>query len=114
VAEQLGVVITLEEARRQLNDYRIRNPKVVAYWHHLDRQLQQSVGGGEMQIELPSGRRIGYRNLIRRHGDVYATFATPEGYRENKLWGGHSRKTFAKAWHVTSSPKDFCGSCVLA
>lgn len=88
LAEQLGVVITLEEAHRQLNDYRRRNPKIVAYWRHLDRQLQMSVGAGEMQIELPSGRRLAYRNLIRRRGDVYATFATPEGYRENKLWSG--------------------------
>jgi hypothetical protein len=89
VAEQLGIVMTPEEARRQLNDYRCRNPRVVAYWNRLDRQLQMSVGGvAEMQIELPNSRHLVYRNLIRRHGDVYATFATPDGHRESKLWGG--------------------------
>jgi DNA polymerase len=80
--------MTPEEARRQLSDYRSRNRRVVAYWNRLDRQLQMSVGSGQMEIALPSGRTICYKNLVRRHGDVYATFATPDGYRENKIWGG--------------------------
>jgi hypothetical protein len=88
VAEQMGVNMTLEEARRQLNDYRIRNRRVVAYWERLDRQLQMSVGAGEMEIALPSGRHLHYRNLHRKNGDVYATFATEKGYRETKIWGG--------------------------
>jgi hypothetical protein len=80
--------MTLEEARRQLSDYRSRNQRVVAYWNRLDRQLQMSVGAGQMEIALPSGRMILYKNLTRRHGDVYSTFASPDGYRENKIWGG--------------------------
>jgi DNA polymerase len=88
VAEQMSTNITLEEARRQLNDYRVRNRRVVAYWHKLDRDLQMSVGAGEMEVALPSGRNLRYHNLRRLHGDVYATFASEEGYRETKLWGG--------------------------
>ena len=95
--EQLGIVMTLEEARRRLQDYRARNPRVVAYWNRLDRQLQMSVAGGEMQIELPNGRLLTYRNLRRLHGDVYATFATGEGYRESKLWGGSLTENIVQA-----------------
>jgi DNA polymerase len=88
VLEQLGIRMTLEEAHRQLNEYRIRNPKVVRYWNRLDTQLQRSIGDGEFHIALPSGRELIYRHLHRRGRDVYATFASSEGYRENKLWGG--------------------------
>jgi hypothetical protein len=88
VLEQLGVRITLEEARRQLNEFRLRNPRVVRYWNRLDSQLQRSVGDGQFRIALPSGRELVYRELHRRGRDIYATFASPEGYRENKLWGG--------------------------
>jgi hypothetical protein len=88
VAAELGIFMTLEEAKRELSNYRRRNPKVVKYWEHLDRHLQFSVGDGEMAINLPSGRQLHYRNLLRRGSNVYAALATAEGYRETRLWGG--------------------------
>ena len=88
VAAELGIFMTLEEAKRELSNYRRRNPKVVKYWANLDRHLQFSVGDGEMAINLPSGRHLHYRNLLRRGSNVYATLATAEGYRETQLWGG--------------------------
>jgi DNA polymerase len=56
-----------------------------------------SVGGGEVQIGLPNGRLLTYRNLRRLHGDVYATFSTGEGYRETKLWGGSLTENIVQA-----------------
>jgi DNA polymerase len=88
VLAEMGVAMGLEEARRQLFDYRRRNPKVVAYWDRLSRQVNMSVGNGEFGIELPSGRILRYKGLFRRGRDVYCPLATENGYRESKLWGG--------------------------
>ena len=88
VLAEMGVNMTLEEAKRQLTDYRRRNPKVVAYWDRLTRQVNMSVGAGEFGIELPSGRVLHYKGLFRRGRDVYCNLATEDGYRESKLWGG--------------------------
>jgi DNA polymerase len=88
VLAEMGVAMTLDEARRQLSDYRRRNPKVVAYWDRLTRLVNMSVGDGEFGIELPSGRVLHYQGLFRRGRDVYCPLATEEGYRESKLWGG--------------------------
>jgi DNA polymerase len=88
VLAEMGVAMTLDEARRQLADYRRRNPKVVAYWDRFTRLVQMSVGNGEFSIELPSGRTLHYRGLIRRGNDVCCNLATEDGYRESRLWGG--------------------------
>jgi DNA polymerase I-like protein with 3'-5' exonuclease and polymerase domains len=88
VLAEMGVAMSLDEARRQLVDYRRRNPKVVAYWNRFTRQVQMSVGDGEFSIELPSGRTLHYRGLIRRGNDVCCNLATEEGFRESRLWGG--------------------------
>jgi hypothetical protein len=85
---EMGVAMTLDEAKRQLADYRRRNPKVVAYWDRFTRQAQMSVGDGEFSIELPSGRALHYRGLVRRGQDVCCHLATEDGYRESRLWGG--------------------------
>jgi hypothetical protein len=88
VLAEMGVSMTLEEARRQLSDYRRRNPKVVKYWDRLTRRTQMSVGNGEFSINLPSGRALHYRGLVRRGNDVCCNLAAEDGYRESKLWGG--------------------------
>jgi hypothetical protein len=88
VLAEMGVAMTLEEARRQLTDYRRRNPKVVAYWNRFTRLAQMSVGNGEFSIELPSGRALHYRGLVRRGNDAHCHLATENGYRESHLWGG--------------------------
>jgi DNA polymerase I-like protein with 3'-5' exonuclease and polymerase domains len=88
VLAEMGVAMTLDEAKRQLVDYRRRNPKVVAYWNKFTRLAQMSVGNGEFGIELPSGRVLHYRGLIRRGNDVCCNLATEDGYRESRLWGG--------------------------
>jgi DNA polymerase I-like protein with 3'-5' exonuclease and polymerase domains len=97
VLSEMGVAITLEEAKRQLSDYRRRNPKVVAYWEKWNREVQFSVGEGVLNIRLPSGRELHYRNLRRRGRDVYCTFATEDGYRESKLWGGFLTENIVQA-----------------
>jgi hypothetical protein len=88
VLAEMGVAMTLDEAKRQLVDYRRRNPKVVKYWDKFTRLAQMSVGNGEFGIELPSGRVLHYRGLIRRGNDVRCNLATEEGFRESHLWGG--------------------------
>jgi DNA polymerase len=88
VASEMGVHITPKEARRQLDDYQRRNPKVVRYWDRLGRKLQTSVGAGELAIQLPGGRALHYSSLVRRGREVCATLATEDGYRETRLWGG--------------------------
>jgi DNA polymerase I-like protein with 3'-5' exonuclease and polymerase domains len=88
VLAEMGVSLTLEEAKRQLSDYRLRNPKVVAYWSRLTRLAQTSVGDGGFSIELPSGRVLRYHDLIRRGDDVICNLSTEDGFRESRLWGG--------------------------
>jgi DNA polymerase len=107
VLAEMGVAMTLDEARRQLADYRRRNPKVVAYWGRFTRLAQMSVGNGEFSIELPSGRALHYRGLIRRGGDVCCNLATEDGYRESRLWGGLLTENAVSAmardifvWHI--------------
>jgi hypothetical protein len=108
VLAEMGVSMSLEEARRQLSDYRRRNPKVVAYWDRLTRLVNRSVGDGEFGIELPSGRTLHYRGLFRRGQDVYCQLATEKGYRESKLWGGLLTENAVSAtardifvWHIS-------------
>ena len=43
-----------------VKDYRERNPKVVALWRQMQKALEDAVGG-DLEIELPSGRKLTYR-----------------------------------------------------
>lgn len=61
-------------SRRIVKQFRERNPlladKEVGIWYRLDRAFKASVGG-DFTMELPSGRKLIYRNVRREVSVVY-------------------------------------------
>lgn len=66
-----GLDITQREAKIQVQDYRVKNKKIVRQWAQLDAQFQRSVGDS-FEMELPSGRTMTYFNVIRKQGQTFA------------------------------------------
>jgi DNA polymerase len=80
-----GEEISAPRAETAVNDFRSSNPQLVNFWRRLDRLARNSVGG-EMEVELPSGRTIIYRDVCMREGDVVGRPVAGEPHR--KLYGG--------------------------
>lgn len=58
------IVLTDDEAKAAVAEYRAANPKVVDLWADLDRCLRQSAGE-DFEYELPSGRCMKWRSVRR-------------------------------------------------
>lgn len=57
-----GLVLTFEEAKQAVLQYRAANPLVVRYWDKLQRALSGALGR-TLRLRLPSGRIMAYRNV---------------------------------------------------
>jgi hypothetical protein len=70
--------------------YRRKNPKVLALWKLLENNLRMSVTRSDetYEIELPSGRRLSYRNPNNNEGHLSAEIVRGGKYVRMKWWGG--------------------------
>jgi len=80
---QFGHLITPRESKMQVNDFRRKERKIVAFWNKLGVQLENAIGG-DLVIELPTWNNMVYRNVKKVEGQLSATLATG---RVNRLWG---------------------------
>lgn len=83
-------------ARKIVKDYRESNPGVVALWGSLDAAFKDSVGG-DFEMELPSGRKMMYREVRSEYRPVMEkdgkmrrkkVFTAMVGDRRTVLYGG--------------------------
>lgn len=80
---QYGHLISLRDAKIQVNDFRRKERLIVNFWNRLQNRLEESIGD-DLEIELPSWNSMKYRDVRRVKGQISATLSTG---RINRLWG---------------------------
>lgn len=65
IAAGYDVALTSEQSQKLVLDFRMSNPKITALWKKLDDNFRASVNGN-YEMELPSGRVMTYRNVLRQ------------------------------------------------
>ena len=91
VAKMLaGLDISLQEAKRIVREYRDSNPKITALWAKLDRALKMSTDPNDrtLEIPLPSGRSLVYRDVRRVTGNIVAKLPRLGKLMDVKLHSG--------------------------
>ena len=88
-----------------VQDYRKNNPKITGLWESLSESLEESIGG-DLEVELPSGRSMKYRN-IRRQGGELTCFDSIGGNRK-RVYGGLVTENLTQAL-----ARDVFAECVL-
>jgi DNA polymerase len=79
------------EAERLVALYRAKNPKVTALWKQLEDTLRKTAHSKDdhhVEISLPSGRSITYRNVSTDHGGLTAEIPRNGKMLRLGLWGG--------------------------
>ena len=84
-----GLDISLQEAQETVQAYRDSNPKIVALWRKMDRELRVATDprDGTLEIALPSGRCLVYRNVRRVTGNIVAKLPRNGKMMDVKLYG---------------------------
>ena len=75
---------TRNEAERAAADFRAHNPGIVKLWNQMDDALKANLGGN-LDVELPSGRTIRYFNIKRGRFGIEGQ--TVMGGRHEKMYG---------------------------
>lgn len=81
------LVITEEQAKGIVADFRYRNPKITSFWNRLERKMEECANrDGMFVIELPSGRRLKYTAVAKFNNTLLARL----GYTRQResFWGG--------------------------
>jgi DNA polymerase I-like protein with 3'-5' exonuclease and polymerase domains len=88
-----------EEAARLVYLYRNKNPKVGELWKMLENNLRASVIRNDdmFHIELPSGRKLPYRNPNNNEGHLSAEIVRGGKYLKLKWWGGSLAENLVQA-----------------
>jgi DNA polymerase len=79
-----GITITPQEATRTVESFRGSNRKITALWNRLQNDFHRSAGG-DFVVELPSGRKLTYRD-VRSSGGW--TARVERGGRRIPFYGG--------------------------
>lgn len=79
-----GIEITLAEAEKVVTEFRQSNRRITALWNRLQTDFRRSANG-DYEIELPSGRRLTYRNVSGKGG---WTAQTERGGPRQYIYGG--------------------------
>lgn len=90
VAKIMGnVVLTPAESEATVADYRRSNKRITALWRRLEGHLAKHAHTGQEAVfELPSGRKMAYRD-VRRAGNKLTTVSCQGGSMFRKsIWGG--------------------------
>jgi DNA polymerase len=88
-----------EEATRLVHLYRKKNPKVGELWKVLENNLRASVIRNDdmFYVELPSGRKLAYRNPNNNEGHLSAEIVRGGKYMRMKWWGGSLTENLVQA-----------------
>lgn len=84
-----GLDITLQEAQQTVQAYRDSNPKIVALWRKMDRELRIATDPNDkvLIVPLPSGRELTYRQITRKNGEITGLLPRLGKMMEVKLYG---------------------------
>jgi DNA polymerase len=80
-----------EEAERLVKLYRAKNPLVTKLWRNLEdilRATARNPNQRNAEVELPSGRKLIYRNVSLDHGGLTAELPRNGKMMRLGLWGG--------------------------
>jgi len=83
----------------QVEDYRRSSPLVTATWRSLDNFAKQAAGASDrlLQIELPSGNKLTYRNCRATGDGVTAQIVRNGKYCVSKIYGAAILENIAQA-----------------
>lgn len=84
-----GLDISLQEAQETVQSYRDSNPKIVALWRKMDRELRIATDPNDktLIVPLPSGRDLVYRDVRRVTGNIVAKMPRLGKLMDVKLYG---------------------------
>ena len=87
------------EASRLVHLYRSKNPKVGELWKKLENNLRAQVirNADKFDVELPSGRKLSYRNPNNNEGHLSAEIVRGGKYMRMKWWGGSLTENLVQA-----------------
>lgn len=87
------------EAKRLVQLYRQKNPKVGELWKKLENNLRMSVIKNEDKffVELPSGRKLVYREPNNNEGHLSAKVVRGGQFIRLKWWGGSITENLVQA-----------------
>ena len=88
-----GIDITLPDAKRIVQEFRASNKRITALWNRLQTEFRWSVRG-DYEVELPSGRRLVYRNVSSQGG---WTAQTERGGPKQYIYGGRLAENLCQA-----------------
>jgi DNA polymerase len=83
--------IPSDEAERLTRLYRTKNPLVTKLWKDLEEVLRSTATSKEeknAEIEMPSGRKMTYRNVSVDHGGLTAQIPRQGKFMRLGFWGG--------------------------
>lgn len=61
---QYGIDMTEIRAQEIVNDFRGRNPGILQLWRKLENEFHQAKADKQLEVGLPSGRILTYRNIM--------------------------------------------------
>jgi|688.fasta_scaffold13059_14 DNA polymerase I-like protein with 3'-5' exonuclease and polymerase domains len=82
-----GLDITREESEVIVSNWRESNPKIIAFWRKLENHFKMRVPE-PVEIGLPSGREIRYRDTQSLAGNLTARIPRQGKLIPVKIWGG--------------------------
>jgi DNA polymerase I-like protein with 3'-5' exonuclease and polymerase domains len=82
-----GLIISPAESEVIVRSWRESNPKILAFWKRLENHFRMRVPE-HIEIELPSGRKIRYRNPENIAGNLTARIPRQGKLLPVRIWGG--------------------------
>lgn len=66
---QYGIEMTDTRAQEIVNDFRGRNQKIIQLWRNLENDFHHAKADKQLEVGLPSGRILTYRNIMSQWPD---------------------------------------------
>ena len=66
---QYGIDMTDSRAQEIVNDFRNRNQGILQLWRNLENDFHRAKADGQLEVGLPSGRVLTYRNIMSQWPD---------------------------------------------
>jgi DNA polymerase len=91
------IAITPKESDKIVRDYRASNPKIASLWRKLERLLNESMGSNFI-IELPMGRKLIYREVVREGKGSSCVISRNGKMMRSKVYGGLLAENYTQAF----------------